>query len=59
MLREQFRFRAYLRFYSKCKFAYTKYAQNIVLLSEWDVTESEDWESGVQLSVFLATVNER
>lgn len=30
----QFTFRAYLRFYSKCKFAYTKYAQNIVLLSD-------------------------
>lgn len=32
---EQFRFRAYLRFYSKCKFAYTKYAQNIVVVSDW------------------------
>lgn len=30
---EQFRFRTYLWFYSKCTFAYTKYAQNIVLLS--------------------------
>lgn len=58
---EQFTFRAHLWFYSKCKFAHTKYAQNIVFpfrLSECDVAEGKDWESGVQvLSVLLATVD--
>lgn len=33
---EQFRFGAFLRFYGKCTFSYTNYAQNIVLLSGWE-----------------------